>query len=251
MSTLRRLVLLLMASLLLLVVTGCASNGGVNRQDAADANASIGADYLQKKQNDQALRSFRKALSFDDDNFSANWGMAIVNNRLGRTEEAGPYYRRALDLQPGASVYNSYGAYLCERGDTAEAVKYFDQAAAVPQYADAPDALANAGLCLYRHQQPEAASRYFRKALDSEPSQFTALSRMAAIEHDRHNDLNARAFIERADAAGALESEQLLLAARIELAMHDRQVANDYLTRYNASQPSKALSLSQLESTRQ
>lgn len=247
---LRTLSVGLLSIALVLTLAACATDRGVDKQDAASANASMGVDFLRKQQNDQALTHFRKALKYDPDNFSANWGMAIVNNRLGRADKAGSYYRRALDLQPGPAVYNGYGAYLCQQGRTADALSYFNKAASAPQYAGSADALANAGLCLYRDKQLDAAATYFRKALDSDPSQFTALTRMAAIEYARHNDLNARAFIERADSVAQLDADQLLLATRIEVAMNDRQAAQSYLKRYNASQPQKAMSLSQLEPTR-
>lgn len=247
---LRKLSTGVLSAALVLTLAACATDRGVNKQDAASANASMGVDFLHKQDNDQAVTYFRKALKYDPDNFSANWGMAIVDNRLGRADEAGKYYRHALALQPGPAVYNGYGAYLCQQGQIDDALKYFDKAAGAPQYADSGDALANAGLCLYRNKQLDAAATYFRKALDQDPKQFTALTRMAAIEYARHNDLNARAFIERADSVSELDADQLLLATRIEVAMSDRQAAQSYLKRYNASQPQKAKSLSQLEPMR-
>lgn len=240
----------LLSVVLMLTVAACATEPAVNKQEAASANASMGADFLHKQDNDQAMTYFRKALGYNADNFSANWGMAIANNRLGRADKAGYYYRRALDLQPGPAVYNGYGAFLCEQGRIDEALKYFNKAADAPQYAEGGDALANAGLCLYRDQQSDAAANYFRRALDQDPKQLTALTRMAAIEYARHNGLNARAFIERADAVSELDADRLLLGARIEMAMNDRQAAQSYLERYNASQPQQAMSLSQLEPTR-
>lgn len=240
----------LLSVVLILTVAACATDRAINTKDAASANASMGADFLHKQQNDQALTYFRKALGYDNDNVSANWGMAIVNNRLGRADKAGKYYRHTLDLAPGPAVYNGYGAFLCGQGRTDDALSYFNKAADAPQYADSAGALANAGLCLYREQESDAAATYFRKALDQDPKQFTALTRMAAIEYARHNSLNARAFIERADAVSDLDADRLLLGARIEQAMNDRQAAQSYLKRYNASQPQKAMSLSQLEPTR-
>ncbi|MDA3920697.1 MAG: tetratricopeptide repeat protein [Salinisphaera sp.] len=235
---------------LLLGLSGCAGGGDIDRQSAASANASMGADLLQKKQNDQALTYFRKALGYDSDNFTANWGMAIVNNRLGRADEANTYYRKTLQLHPGPAIDNSYAAFLCGQGKTDQAIKYFDKAAAAPQYADAGDALSNAGLCLYRAHRLDAAAGYFRKALAREPKQFTALTHMAAIEYSQQDYLHARAFIERAGAVAALDTDQLLLAARIELAMNDIPAAKSYLKRHNANQPTQAMSLSQLEQTR-
>lgn len=232
----------------MLLLAGCAGGPAVDKQDAADANASMGADLLQKKQNDQAVGYFRKALGYDRDNFTANWGMAIVNDRLGRADEADSYYRKTLKLQPVPAVDNSYAAFLCDQGRTAQAISYFDKAAASPQYADTGDALANAGLCLYRDKQFDPAAGYFRRALERDPEQFTALTHMASIQYTQQDYLSARAFIERAGSAVQLDADQLLLAARIELGMQDVPAARSYLKRHNASQqPARAMSLSQLE----
>lgn len=240
---------------LLLVVlaasAGCAgSRNAVDSQRAAEANASLGADFLRKDDNEQALSRFRRALDFDSNNLSANWGMAIVSDRLGETADARRYYEKALDLQPGAPIYNSYAAFLCKQGDVDRAVKYFDRAANDKRYAGRPDALANAGLCLHRAGQPEAAERYHREALAADTAQFTALTDMARLKFEQGDFLRARAFNERADAVDQLDAEQLLLGARIELALGDRDAAGAYVERHNAREPSATLSLRQLEQSR-
>ena len=230
---------------------GCATSGdGVDTRQAAEANASLGADYLRRNENDQAVARFRRALDYDSDNASAVWGMAIVKDRLDEPEAARRYYERAVDLRPNAPVYNSYAAFLCRQDEVDRALEYFDRAADDPRYAGAPDARANAGLCLERAGRGEAAERYYRDALEGDGEQFTALVHMARLMYDRGEYLSARGFIERADAAADLEAEQLRLAARIELALGDRGAAADYVGRYNASRPAANLSLRQLEQSR-
>ena len=219
----------------------------VDGSRAAEANANLGADFLRKNDNEQALSRFQRALDYDSDNLSANWGMAIVNDRLGETDDARRYYRKTLDLQPGPAIYNSYGVFLCRQGEVEPALKYFKRAADNPRYAGHADALANAGLCLHRAGQPDAAERYYRDALAVDDSQMTALADMARLKYEQGDYLRARAFLERADSVNTLDAEQLLLGARIELALDDRAAAGAYLERHNASAPSASLSLSQLE----
>lgn len=235
----------------LLLIAGCATDGGVNRQDAAAANADVGADYLHKGQNDRAQQAFHKALGYDKNNFTANWGMAVVSERLDQPAQASQYFKKTLSLRAAPGVYNSYAAFLCEQGKTDQGVANFKRALNAGNTGDRADSLANAGLCLYRAHRVDEAADYFRRALKADPKQGTALTHLASIEYHAQNYLSARAFMERADAATTLDADQLLLAARIELALNDRSAAAAYLKRHNANQPTASRSLSQLESSRQ
>ncbi|MGN8159197.1 type IV pilus biogenesis/stability protein PilW [Salinisphaera sp. RV14] len=249
----RRLVALVAPVVLaaLLSAAGCATDGGVNRQDAAAANANVGANFLHKGQNDRARQAFQKALQYDADNFTANWGMAVVSERLDEPARAKRYFKKTLSIRPAAEVYNSYAAFLCEQGKTDQGLANFKRALNAGSSGDRADSLANAGLCLYRAKRTKQAAQYFRRALKADPKQATALTHLASIEYHAQNYLSARAFIERADAATKLDAAQLLLAARIELALHDRSAAAAYLKRHNANKPTASRSLSQLESSRQ
>ncbi|MES1928089.1 type IV pilus biogenesis/stability protein PilW [Salinisphaera dokdonensis CL-ES53] len=247
----RRAVVLLLLLAVLVATAGCAgSRNAVDNQRAAEANASLGADFLRKEDNEQALSRFQRALGYDSNNLAANWGMAIVSDRLGETQDAERYYEKTLDLQPGAPIYNSYAAFLCKQGDVDRAVKYFSRASKDPRYAGRADALANAGLCLHRADRVEAAERYHRQALAANADQFTALSDMARLKFEQGDFLRARAFNERADSVSQLAPEQLLLGARIELALGDREAASAYVERHNSRKPSATLSLRQLEQSR-
>ena len=238
------------ALLCVVLLAGCASGPAVDDQRAAAANASLGADFLRKNNNEQALSRFERALRYDDDNLTANWGMAVASNRVGEVEDARRYYEKTLGLQPGAPVYNSYATFLCKQGEVERAVKYFERAAKDTRYARQADALANAGLCLHRAGQAEAAEAYHRKALAKDAGQATALMDMAQLMYEQGDYLRARAFNERADAAAEMDAEQLLLGARIELALGDRRAAGAYLERHNARAPSATMSLRQLEQSR-
>lgn len=234
-----------------LLAAGCASQGGIDRDNAAAANANVGADYLHKGDNDRARRAFQKALSYDKNNFTANWGMAVVSDRLNQADQARHYFEKTLDIRAAPAIYNSYAAFLCEQGDTDQGVAYFEKALTTDDATDRADTLANAGLCLYRAGRVQEAAQDFHRALELDPKQATALTRLATIAYHAQNYLSARAFIERADAGTQLDPEQLLLAARIELALHDRDAAESYVKRHNADQTTATTSLSQLESSRQ
>ena len=214
-----------------ILLAGCASQSGVNKTAAAAANANLGADFLRKNEIGRAQTYFRKALGYNSDNFSANWGMAVINDRFGNTDTARVFYEKTLRLQARPEIENSYGAFLCRQGDTDQALSYLQRAGRAPAYRGRANALANAGLCVYRMGRSAAAAGYFRRALAIDPNQMTALTRLAAIEYKHGRYLDARAFIQRAAAATELGADQLALGARIEQALGDTAAAADYRQR--------------------
>lgn len=227
---------------------GCAmsSQGHVDKQAAAQANAKLGLDLLGKGQSEQAIERLKRALRYDSSNVIANWGMALVSQRLHQPEQARRYYRRIISGKSRPAVLNSYAVFLCQQQQTDEALKYFKRAANDHRNASPAVALANAGLCLEKTGKHETARNYYRKALSINKNQPTALTQMAQIQYQQSQYLSARAFIERADAAVDLSPEMLLLAARIELKLGDREIARQYLQRHNQKMPSSALTFQQL-----
>lgn len=233
---------------LMLLLAGCAAlpQDHVDDEAAAQANAKLGVDLLGKGRYQQALERLHRALNYDDDNVLANWGMALAHQRLGQPDKARAYYDRIIDGHPKPAIANSYAVFLCEQGHTGKALGYFKRAADDHRNHDPAVALANAGLCLERAGQSEKARDYYRKSLSINKNQPTALTQMAQIQYHQGQYLSARAFIERADDAIELNPELLLLAARIELQLHDRDAARQYLQRHNQRQPSAALTFQQL-----
>lgn len=216
-----------------LLLAGCAGGNSVDPAKAAEANANVGADFLRKGANDRAQQAFMKALGYDSDNFTANWGMAVVSTRLGKPKQARRYFRKTLAIRPEPTIYNSYAAFLCQQGETRQGVQYFQKAMKSKDPVARAASMANAGLCLYRDNQPGKATGYFRSALKIDPKQATALTSLAGIAYREQHYMSARAFIERADAAAKLDPDQLLLASKIETALGDPKAAASYRKRYN------------------
>ena len=233
----------------LLLLCACATSPGerIDAEKVAEAQANIGIDYMRKGQYDRALSSLRKALRFNDDHVNANWALGITYSRLKNPDQADQYYSRAVQLSPRPDILNSYAVFKCQQGQTDDAVDLFQRAADNPLYAMPEDALANAGFCLVGAQRLQPAEAYFRKALQRNPTQKTALQQMALLKYTQGDYFAARAFLQRLDAAGELGDDSLLLGARIELALNERGGAQAYLRRYNANNPGASLSLAQLQ----
>jgi len=240
----------LVAATALLLTVGCATapdEGDLNAEKVAEANANLGIDFMRRGKDEQALGKLTRAVRFDSEHVNAQWALGIVYARLREPGRAEEHFRRAMDLSPAPEIRNTYGVFLCQQGRVDEAVENFRQAADNPRYAAPEDALANAGLCLRQAGRLDAAEARFRRALAAAADHPPALTGMAQLSRARGNDMKARAFIERLDDAKGLRGEALLLAARIELALGDRQAASRYLRRYNEANPDKARKLSELE----
>lgn len=235
--------------LCLLVLTACASSPQqkLNNADAANANANLGIDYMRKGNNELALSKLKRALEYNPDHVNANWALGIVYQRLNEPDKAETYFQRAIDRQPRPEILNSYGVFLCEQGETEEAVDKFQRSADNPRYATPANALANAGLCLERAGKTAKAETYYRRALKANPEHAPTLRQLAQLSYKQGDYLRARGFLQRLEDVETLSGDMLLLGARIELAQGNRQGAALYLRRYNTDHPGAPRTLDQLE----
>jgi len=89
------------------------------------AHYSLGCDYLDKKDYENAALEFRKAIEIRPSNLASlsNLGLALTN--LGKNEEAIQYCLAALKLKPGhPNTLVNLGAALINAGRPAEAAPY-------------------------------------------------------------------------------------------------------------------------------
>ncbi|WP_348762181.1 hypothetical protein [uncultured Salinisphaera sp.] len=234
---------------LVAVLTACAGQRSVDRQGAAESTANIGAEYLRQGDNERAQTAFERALTYDRDNFTANWGMAVVSDRMNAAQAAQRYFEDTLAIRDLPAVYNSYAAFLCRHDQPDRGVENFRYALAADSAIDRADTLANAGLCLARADKRDQAADYFEQALAIDGEQATALTQMAEIAYHERHYMRARAFIERADSATQLSRDQLRLAADIERALDDPAAARAYMTRYSSARPADPSSTSERETS--
>lgn len=161
------------------------------------------------------------------------WSMlALLAERRGRTAEAGELHRRAAELAPrDGGTLNNYGAWLCTNGHAAESLVWFDRALAAPGYRTPAAARANAGACAEKAGQLERAERDLRMAIAADPGNAVALGAMARVAFRTGQYMDARAFSQRALAAGAVDPAALLLASQIEQKLGDTAASARYVRR--------------------
>jgi type IV pilus assembly protein PilF len=210
------------------------------RQRLADTHTQLGVSYLQRGQLEAAKENLDKAIELVPDSVQINNMMALLQWRLRNYAEAEKHFRKALYDDSGkgnSDGWNNFGVFLCERGQFEAAEQAFQRALADPLYKTPAEANVNAGMCQMRKPSPAAAEKYFRAALDMNPRQARALVEMARLSFNAGRTLSARAFIDRYFLNGEDTPEVLLLAAKIEGALGNRDAEASYAVRLRGKFP--------------
>ena len=190
---------------------------------------------------DAAERKVREALKLAPEAPDALVLQAGIDDRRGRTRQAGENFRKAAELAPQrGDVLNNYGAWLCQQGQPAESLAWFDRALQAPGYATPGEAQANAGSCALDAGQLERAERDLRAALVAAPANPVALESMAQLSFRQGRYMEARAFAERRIAAAPATRSVLQLASQIEARLGDRAASDRYLQRIRQEFPQEA-----------
>lgn len=227
-----------LASILILTLAACAGTSGPRASQntpnsrAADENVALAQQYIQDGQYEVALGRLEHALTLDPRSASAHTMMGLLNERIGRDQQAGVSYRRATELDPeGGDVNNNYGTWLCKSGQPAESLRWFERAIDDPFYRTPDSALSNAGTCARMAGDLVKSEEYLRRALDANGSNPRVLHELALLQYEKGDYMRARAFVQRREANGPADGEVLDLAARIEERLGDTDAANRYRSR--------------------
>lgn len=197
-------------------------------EDAARANLNLGAAYVRQGDYELALEKLERAVDQNPRLAEAHSTLAIVYDQLGETDNAERHYERATRLQPSnADVQNNHAVFLCRQGRWEEAEPHFRRAVNNTRNMGPEVALTNAGQCALDADNRAAAEEYFRSALERDPQFVDALLGMLEVEYDRGNNLQARAFMQRAFEVRDPEARQLLLCVNIERELGNSERAAD------------------------
>lgn len=230
-------------TLLLLVslIAGCATSGGGdttgnlgadNRASPAKIYVEMGIAYMRDGQDAVALKKLKRALEVDDNNAEAHNVIAILYERLGETGLAEQNYDKAAKLAPrDPYIRNARGSFFCKRDRYEDADKEFQLALSNPLYPTPWVALSNAGLCAERAGKKDVAETYYRRALTANQRYAPALFQMAKLSFEAHNDMSARAYLERFHGAANANAASLWLGVQVEQRLGDRLKAVEYKRR--------------------
>lgn len=214
------------------VMSGCVA--GLSReqsQNAAQTNAQLGLNYLQRGDLQRARQVLDKALEQDRENALVHAAYAQLQDAIGETERARTHFQNAIRLAPDEAAHrNAYGAFLCSTGEVDAAEVEFREAADDPFYETPEFALDNAGLCMLNAERLDQAEDYLRRALRANPRFADAFLHMAELLHRRDRLTIADAYYQRFEALSDPTSESLLLGHVIKRDTGDIATAERYAT---------------------
>lgn len=218
--------------LLLAGVTGCGTLGqpaADDNQRAVEVNTQLGLGYLQEGEYEEANRRLERALDIDRRYAPAHAAMALLQERLGQTDEARRHYRRAVRLDgEDSSTRNNYGRFLCDQGELEPALEQFEAAAANPLYRNPHIPLANAGVCLLREGQQETAEDYLLRSLRENARFAPALLRMAQLRFEAQDYEAAQDYLDRYRAEVRHTPTSLWLGVQLARAVGDADAEASY-----------------------
>ena len=222
--------------LAVLLVSGCASSGGAKnnpdseRRKAAEANTSLGMQYMERGQYEVAFGKLKKAVAEDPGYAPGQTVLAVLYEQLGEDSLAGKHYEKAYEADPkDGDVNNNYGTYLCKKGKYNEASKHFERALQDPFYSTPEVAMVNAGTCEMEAGKLADAELLLRGALKRDPSNPDGLLAMAKLNYLQNSYLMSRAFIQRYESVTRHSARSLLLAFNVEMALQDKEASDRYL----------------------
>lgn len=198
-------------------------------QGKAKVHADLAMAYLSARRYGVALDEARMALAYDNDYAPAHHANALVLMALEDAESARISFERASQLAPGdPEINNSYGWYLCTRGDYENGIARLERAVRNPYYQTPTRPLTNIGLCEVERKNDEAAEVAFRRALQADNNNRQALLNLAAIAYRRGNLSAAHAHLNTAHQRGEPSPESLWLGVRVERARGNRDGQESY-----------------------
>lgn len=219
----------LMAGLLLAGCSTSPSNDKTNPKQAAEANAELGLQYMLNGHYEVSMDKLKTALDYDSDNINANHYMAELYNRLGRSDEADKYYRRAVSLANNdPHLYNNYGVFLCDQKKYSKAEEFFLKALEDPVYRGRTDTLENIGICLLDKPDLKTGEEYLRKALEADPQRPKSLLAMARLNFSQGHYMSTRAYLQRYLEVARHTPETLWLGIRTERILGDKDALASY-----------------------
>ncbi|MGB5102258.1 MAG: type IV pilus biogenesis/stability protein PilW [Steroidobacteraceae bacterium] len=236
-----RFPLVAIAALLLATGTTLAAGKSMSREERAQAalvNTQLGMTYMRQDNLAAARDKIEKALQQNPNTADTQMAAGFLYDRLGDSRKAVSHYERAARLgKDNPDVLNNVAVYLCRKGDKKRGVDYFLQAAESALYRTPEVAYANAGRCARADGRDEEAEQYYRRALAARPDLPDALLQLADLQHLAGNNLSARAFVQRYNAAVTPSAESLWLGYRVERALGDASLAQDYARRLKKDFP--------------
>jgi len=154
------------------------------RPNNSRALYNLGLTYLEKRQLDEALDHFLKALAIKSDYVMAHNNIGNIYYEKGEAEKAKQYFEQAIQLDESYSeVHNNYGVMLMENEEYAKArqhlLKAIELSPLMVEY------IKNLGNLHYLTLDLNKAVSYYKKVLLLKPDHVSARNSLAHIYYDQ------------------------------------------------------------------
>jgi type IV pilus assembly protein PilF len=229
---------LLVGLAFMLTLSGCVSSttgppeSKPNDEDASDLNYQLGARYYFNGDYDLARDRLELSLEQNADNAIAWSTLGLTYEALGNMRLAEESFDKAVRVAPrDFQIQDNYATFLCRRGRPDEARRYFDRAIKAPTNDYSEKTYTNAGVCMMRKPDYEAAENYFRGALERKPNYPEALLQMSVLSYKKGDALRARAFLQRYMEDNEVSAGILYHGIQIETELGDDSARKEYTLR--------------------
>ncbi len=199
-----------------------------NLKLAAQYNVELGVSYLQQGDVARARQKFVLATKQDPNSVVAWNGMAYFMQTTHNNDAARKAYQKALAIAPNSSeTLNNYGVFLCQQGQAAQAVNYFQQAVSDPSYANIGQAYENAGFCALKIPDKARAEQFFTKALANEPQLPNTCLALMQMALDKHQIDRAQDYLNRYNQVAKPSADSLWLTVLLARQQNNQILARD------------------------
>src|SRR5262245_9001087 len=169
-------------------------------QDASKEVAKLnkrGLDHFEKKQYDEAIRLFRKALDLQPDSADVLNNLGKALDAVGKDDEAIADFDKALKLAPeNAIIHCNKGLALFHEKKFEESIASYRKAIEIHEnFAEAQNGL---GAALFSLGRTDEAISAFRKGLQLDPKNIDALNNLGAALMAQHKAEEAIPFLHKA-----------------------------------------------------
>lgn len=228
------------------LLTACSTTSSVNpnSDSSQDYYTQLGVGYLQKGRLDLAQQNLLKALEKDPNSSDAHHYFALLQEALGDDEKANQHFRKALKLNnKNPELLNNYGSFLCRKGQVELAEKAFMTAVRDPFYKTPEFAFTNAGICVAKGGNLNAAEDYFKQSQQVNANYPETLYQLAKLNYQKGDNAKAQAYLYRYNAQVPATADSLALCYKIESALNESEKAEACAVQLRAKFPdSKAAS---------
>ncbi len=224
------------------LLTGCASNpgratgadSGANKKDIvtdsdepearkrARLRLELASGYFNDGKTTVALDEIKQALT-NDPNFGDAFNLrGLIYMKLNDKRLAEESFRSAIALNSkDANAAHNMGWLLCQQQRYLESFTYFQQALAVPLYADQPKTLMTQGLCQIAAKQKPEAERSLSRAYELDAANPITGYNLANLLFERGDFSRAQFYTRRLNNGEFSNAETLWLGIKVERSLGD------------------------------